>query len=353
MHNGRGDAQKSAKYSEQEAIPDQEVKDATCTKCGAWRGELGLEPNFHMFIDHLMQIFDEIKRVLKPTGTCWVNLGDTYSGSGGNNSNCSYSRKGSGGSGLMGDNVFARLKKRAGFATRSFDMSGVPGKSLCLIPERFATAMIEHQWILRNKIVWNKPNVMPSSIKDRFTGSHEYVFFFTKSRKYYFETQYEPYQSTPKQIAQYMKFDYEGQALKDYDSVGVQDPSDVKRRIIANMRGKFGGNKATGYGNPRYSGEPWVPQSELGRIIRDVWSISTQSYEEAHFATYPEKLVETPIKAGVPANGTVIDPFCGSRTTGLVAMKLARDFIGMDVSSEYLELAKKRLEPYLNQERLF
>jgi site-specific DNA-methyltransferase (cytosine-N4-specific) len=226
MHNGRGNAQKSAKYSEQEAIPDQEVKDATCTKCGAWRGELGLEPNFHMFIDHLMQIFDEIKRVLKPTGTCWVNLGDTYSGSGGNNTNCTYSRKGSGGSGLMGNNVYARLKKRAGFRTRSFDMSGVPGKSLCLIPERFAIAMIDHGgWTLRNKIIWHKPNVMPSSIKDRFTVSYEYVLFFTKSKQYYFETQYEPYRTSPKQIAQYMQFDYEGQAIKDYESAGAQDPS--------------------------------------------------------------------------------------------------------------------------------
>jgi DNA modification methylase len=255
----------------------------------------------------------------------------------------------------MGDNVYARLKKRAGFRTRSFDMSGVPGKSLCLIPERFAIAMIDHGgWTLRNKIIWHKPNVMPSSIKDRFTASHEYVLFFTKSKQYYFETQYEPYQTSPKQIAQYMQFDYEGQAIKDYESAGAQDPSDVKRRVMEDIRSKFGGaNKHAGYGNHTYSGKHFEPQPDLGRIMRDVWKISTQSYEEAHFATYPEKLCETPIKAGCPVNGTVIDPFMGSGTTGLVAMKLARDFIGVDVNADYCELTKKRLDPYLNQERLF
>jgi site-specific DNA-methyltransferase (adenine-specific) len=319
MHNGRGDAQKSAKYSEQEPIADQELTDATCTKCGAWRGELGLEPTFHMYIKHLVRIFDEVKRVLKPTGTCFVNLGDTYASS----------SKGSGGSGELGygDGVYARLKKRAGFSPpHKFELGTVKEKSLCMIPERFAMAMIDRQWILRNKIVWAKPNVMPSSIKDRFTVSHEYVYFFTKSpKKYYFDTQYEPYKSDKSELARHPT----GQS-------------------------SFGGhNKYAGYDNGTYSDKVWEPQIEVGRITLDVWSISTQPYGEAHFATYPEKLCETPIKAGCPpVNGTVIDPFCGSGTTGLVALKLARDFIGIDVSSEYLELAKKRLEPYLNQERL-
>jgi DNA modification methylase len=123
---------------------------------------------------------------------------------------------------------------------------------------------------------------------------------------------------------------------------------------MEDIRSKFSGaNKHAGYGNHTYSGKHFEPQPDLGRIMRDVWKISTQSYEEAHFATYPEKLCETPIKAGCPVNGTVIDPFMGSGTTGLVAMKLARDFIGVDVNADYCELTKKRLDPYLNQERLF
>jgi site-specific DNA-methyltransferase (cytosine-N4-specific) len=298
MHSGRGDAQKSAKYSEQEHIADRELSDATCVKCGAWRGELGLEPTIDMFIDHLIQIFDAVKTVLKPTGTLWVNMGDTYAGSGGNNTNCSYSRKGSGGSGLMGDNVYARLKKRAGFNTRRLDTSGIPGKSLCMVPERFAIAMIERGgWVLRNKIIWHKPNVMPQSIKDRFTVDWEYLFFFSKQQDYYFETQYEPYLSEPPSSSEYIS--------------------------------RFG-----------------------GRIKRAVWTIPTQAYGDEHFAAYPVGLCKTPIQAGCPPNGQVLDPFCGTGATGEAALQLGRDFIGIDINPKFCELARKRLEKYIGQERL-
>jgi DNA modification methylase len=266
LHSGRDDAQKSGKYSEQEPIPDIEMQDELCTKCGAWRGQLGQEPTIDMYVDHLMQIFDEIWRVLRPDGTLWVNFGDTYSSS----------RKGSGGSGLQGDNVYARLKKRAGFNPRKFDMSGILDKSLSMIPERWAIAMIDRGWILRNKIVWHKPNSMPSSTKDRFSVDWEYLFFFAKKERYYFNTQYEPYQSTPKDLEE---------------------------------RSRFGGDKAAGYGSRLYSGNVWEPihndtDDERimggGRIKRCVWTIPTQAYSDHHYATYPVELCETPIKAGCP-----------------------------------------------------
>jgi DNA modification methylase len=355
LHSGRGDAQKSAKYSEQEHIPDRELQDATCSKCQAWLGELGLEPNPNMFIDHLIEIFDGVGYVLKDNSTVWVNFGDTYSGSGGNNTNCGYSRKGTGGSGEMGDGVYARLKKRASFQVRRFDTSGIPGKSLCMIPERFAMAMIERGWILRNKIIWHKPNVMPQSIKDRFTVDWEYLFFFTKQREYYFDTQYEPYQSTPKQLSSYMKTDYEGTSLKDYNSAGAQNPSDTKRRIITSMRrGRFGGDKAPGYNNDKYSGKAWEPnESAKGRIMRSVWTIPTEPNGDEHYASYPTKLCKTPILAGCPPGGTVLDPFCGTGATGEAALSLGRDFIGIDVSQKFCELTRKRLDKYIGQERLF
>jgi len=321
LHAGRGDAQKSAKYSEQEAIPDLQLTDVTCTKCGAWRGELGLEPRIDMFIDHLVQISDAVGHALKPAGTLWVNLGDTYSGSGGNNSNCSYSRKGSGGTGEMGDRVFARLKQRASFQARRFDTSGIPGKSLCLIPERFALVMIKRGWILRNKIIWHKPNVMPQSIKDRFTTDWEYLFFFTKQRDYYFETQYEPYQTIPKPGAS-----------------------------------RFGGDKAPGYNNNKYSGKEWKPDTTVnggGRIKRAVWSISTEPYGDEHYAAYPTELCKTPILAGCPVGGTVLDPFMGTGATGESALKLARDFVGIDISAKFCKLALARLDKHIAQERLF
>jgi site-specific DNA-methyltransferase (adenine-specific) len=188
-----------------------------------------------------------------------------------------------------------------------------------MIPERFAIAMIDRGWILRNKIIWHKPNVMPQSMQDRFTVDWEYLFFFTKQkREYYFNTQYEPYHSTPKQ--------------------GI----------------KFGGDKATGYGNHLYSGKGWdVNETAEGRIMRSVWTVSTEPYGDEHFAAYPVDLCKTPIEAGCPPGGTVCDPFCGTGATGEAALSLGRDFIGVDVSGKFCELTRKRLDKYLYQERLF
>jgi DNA modification methylase len=316
LHAGRGDAQKSAKYSEQERIPDREMSDQLCVKCRAWKGQLGQEPKIGLYIRHLLQIFDEVHRVLRPDGTLWVNLGDTYSTGGG--------AKGTGGSGLMGDNVYARLKKRAGFAPRNFDTSGIPEKSLCLIPYRFAMAMIDRGgWILRNILVWHKPNCMPGSTKDRFTVDYEPIFFFSKKQKYFFTTQYEAYQSPPGELA----------------------------------RGpKFGGDKAAGYGDRAYSGNEWhpAPEAEIpGRIKRCVWSIPTRGYAGNNYAAYPPELCETPIKAGCPeSGGVVLDPFAGSGATGVAALKLARDFIGIEIGADFCRQATERLKQAAPDHRL-
>jgi DNA modification methylase len=349
MHNGRGDAQKSAKYSEQEPIPDLDIADGICLKCGAWRGELGLEPTRELFIEHLVAIFDEVYRVLTPDGTCFVNISDTYASH----------TKGSGGQGKMGDQVFARLKARAGFEPRKFELGRLKPKSLCQIPPLFEIAMQEHGWIPRQRIIWVKPNVMPSSVTDRFTPSYELVLFFVKRpKKYYFQMQYQPYETSEKELARYIRLDYGGQATKDYDSALAQNPSDTKRRIIASMRRgkKFGGHKAEGYGNNVYSGKPWTPQEEsLGRNMRDVWSISTESYEGQHFAAYPEELCRRCIAAGCPPGGIVLDPFMGSGSTCAAAMQVARDFVGIELNQQYIDdaLRLRLQEKYLCQERLF
>jgi len=221
----------------------------------------------------------------------------------------------------MGDGVYARLKKRASFQARRFDTSGIPGKSLCMIPERFAIAMIDRGWILRNKIIWHKPNVMPQSIKDRFTVDWEYLFFFSKQKEYYFNTQYEPFRSDP-----------------PYKTTS-----------------RFGGDKAAGYGNDLYSGKSWESNSTVeGRIKRAVWTIPTEPYGDEHYAAYPVDLCKTPIEAGCPAaGGTVLDPFMGTGATGEAALELARDFVGVDISAKFCELTVKRLDKYISQERLF
>jgi site-specific DNA-methyltransferase (cytosine-N4-specific) len=284
LHAGRGDAQKSGKYSEQESIPDREMQDELCVRCGAWKGQLGQEPKIGLYIRHLLQIFDEVKRVLRPDGTLWVNLGDSYGNGGGE----------------------------------------MPEKSLSMIPERFALSMIERGWILRSKIVWHKPNGMPQSAKDKFTSDWEPIFLFAKNQKYYFATQYEPYQSSAPELE----------------------------------RGaRFGGDQAAGYGNRAYSGNEWdpAPETEIpGRIKRSVWSIPTHGYAGQHFAAYPPEICETPIKAGCPESGggIVLDPFAGSGATGVAALKLARNFIGIDISPEFCRQAVERLKGVAPDHRL-
>lgn len=190
-------------------------------------------------------------------------------------------------------------------------------KCLCMIPERFAIEMTNRGWILRNEIIWHKPNCMPSSVKDRFTVDFEKIFFFTKSKKYYFETQYEE----------------------------LSINTDIKYRQKLRQNKKYN-NK-----------EPYkknLPKSfnEKGKNKRAVWRICPKPFPEAHFAVYPEELCETPIKAGCPEGGIILDPFFGAGTTGLVALKQNKKFIGIELNKEYIQIAKKRLKPYLEQKTL-
>jgi site-specific DNA-methyltransferase (adenine-specific) len=245
-------------------------------------GQLGLEPTFQEYLDKLIAIFDEVKRVLRKDGTCWVVLGDTYSG--GVNSNDS--------------------KKVYGAKTlKPIKAIGFQCKSLLQIPSRFAIMMTDHGWILRNEIIWYKPNAMPSSVKDRFTVDFEKVFFFVKNKKYWFEQQlekliYKPHKPNNKK-------------------------ADLSRLDLLEDRI---------WGNPQ------------GRNKRCVWQIPTKPFKEAHFAVFPPTLVVPMIKAGCPENGIVLDPFIGSGTVAEVALKLNRHFIGIELSPEYCEMAKKRIK---------
>ena len=262
-------------------------------------GQLGLEPTFQEYITRLCDIFDEVKRVLKKEGTCWVNMGDTYSNSGGAGSQYKA-------------NKFERDK---GISSDSRHYGGhtcddLQEKCLCQIPSRFAIEMCNRGWILRNEIIWHKPNCMPSSAKDRFTVDFEKIFFFTKSKKYYFETQYENNKLSVKWKEPNKKYlhktsgDSETSQIKKFNRVGS----------INNNRNK-----------------------------RCVWKINTKPYKEAHFATYPPALIETPIKAGCPKGGIVLDPFFGSGTSGLVAKNLNRNYIGIELNKEYIKIAERRL----------
>lgn len=263
-----------------------------CPDCGAKKidFQLGLEPTFHEYVMRLCGIFDEAKRVLKRDGTCWVNLGDTYS-----------------------------IKKGKVF---------LPSKCLCQIPSRFAIEMCNRGWILRNEIIWYKPNCMPSSIKDRFTVDFEKMFFFVKNKKYRFETQYEPMSETTINDSRFGK------------EVKTENTKDFMK---ANM-----GNKSKDPAQTRRSFKNLI--NKPGRNKRTVWKITTKPFKEAHFAVFPEELIETPIKAGCPIGGTVLDIFCGSGTTGVVAEKFSRKFIGIELNPNYIKIANKRID---QERRLF
>ena len=283
-------------------------------------GQLGNEPDFTDFISKLTEIYKEVYRVLKPEGTCYVNLGDTYmGGTAGSGGNCGKHIE-------NGTNKYAKSTK----FNNGVKKNKLPNKSLALIPERFAIEMTNNGWILRNQIIWHKPNQMPSSAADRFTVDFEKIFFFVKqSTGYYFEQQLE------KAIGYDRRKDitYKGgnkdvsigkhQRWKNYKNLQDkgQDPNTMHKR------------RAEGLPDEIY----------FKRNTRTVWSINTKPFSDAHFAVFPETLVERMIKSGCPENGIVLDPFMGAGTTAVTAKKLNRNYIGYDLNPDYVKIANNRL----------
>lgn len=270
--------------------------------------QLGSETNFKDFVNNLADVFDEVKRVLKDTGTCFVNLGDTFSGSNG----AGYS-----------PTKWKKLYDGESLNKKNGKIDLLPNKCLCMIPERFAIEMVDRGWCLRNQIIWHKPNQMPSSATDRFTVDFEKIFFFVKQPMgYYFEQQLEPAltnENRPNGV--------ERDRIYDYNS---------KQKIITGRTSKNGQGNGE-LANGKRFGDTGI------RNVRTTWSVNTEPNSEAHFATYPQRLVERMIKAGCPENGIVIDPFFGSGTTGIYARKSNRNFIGIELNPEYVDIANKRI----------
>ena len=260
--------------------------------------QIGLEETPEEFIANLCDTFDEVYRILKDDGTLFVNLGDSYSG---NNAISTKSRRGF----VKGikDQI---LKKNNCLAKR---------KSLVGIPAMFQLEMIKRGWILRNKIIWQKSNVMPESVNDRFTNDYEEVFFFTKNQKYYFNKLYEPYSEKTLH------------SFKD-------------GKIPNSHKYLEAGKSKTGMRD----GREWIAVvSEKGRNMRTVWKIGTVGIKEAHFSTFPLELARRCIKAGCPTNGTVLDLFMGSGTTNIASAKLGIKSIGIELMKDNIEIAKKRI----------
>lgn len=306
-------------------LPDESI-DCAITSPPYWalrdygvEGQLGLEPTFQEYITKLCDIFDEVKRVLKKEGTCWVNIGDTYASGGGASRHRGYN-----------DPKYPNGRNGNFDEPNANPQQGALEKSLCQIPSRFAIEMTNRGWILRNEIIWHKPNCMPSSVEDRFTVDFEKIFFFVKSKKYYFEQQLEPYTSPMNR--------WGGEKTEAYQGKYADQDGD-----------KFNSPRARNT-RPSYpERERTLRPNEEGKNKRTVWSINTKGYSEAHFATYPEKLVEPMIKAGCPKGGIVLDIFMGSGTTAIVALQLDRKYLGIELNEEYIKIAQDRIKPYENK----
>ena len=280
-------------------------------------GQLGLEPTFDLYIKHLCDIFEETKRVLKDEATLWVVLGDTYSSSGGMThiKHLKTAKVGATKSGIQ--LASSKWRKENKFK------NNIPDKSLVGIPFRFAIEMINRGFILRNVCVWYKNNVMPSSATDRFTVDFEYIFFFSKQSKYYFEQQFE--KSLQKFTTGYTP---------------IKNPKTEKGKLRAENKGQYRSNSKETGGVGRINPK--------GRNKRTVWSIPTKPFKEAHFAVFPEALIKTPILAGCPPKGIVLDMFSGAGTVAVVARKQNKNTINIELNPEYIRMAKRRLENECN-----
>jgi DNA modification methylase len=283
-----------------------------CRKCGAQRqdGQIGLEPTPEAYVESMVAVFREVKRVLRSDGTVWLNLGDSYSSSTkGDNRTDAQERP------RDADGFHSGSGKRWHTGTWRVD-TGLKPKDLVGIPWRVAFALQADGWYLRSDIIWAKPNPMPESVTDRPTKSHEYLFLLSKSPRYFF------------------------------DAEAVREP--MAEASEARYGYAFGGDKAVrmtaeeanGAGSRTHPIGTRV--AAAGRNLRSVWTIATQPYPGAHFATFPQALVEPCIKAGSPQGGIVLDPFAGSGTTGLVAQRLSRRAVLIDLNGDYLTQVMER-----------
>lgn len=325
--------------------------------------QIGMEASVDEYLNKLSSVFSEIYRVLKDTGACWVNIGDVY-----NNQS-----------------------------------------SLSCIPDKFKIMMVESGWICRNEIIWHKPNAMPSSAKSRFNNDYEKLYFFVKKSKYYFETQYEPFKSvvakntTTKNKGKYQSEEQESlvrqgmnksrgsklvylrknlptqeefvQFMRKRTTIDdIVENSNLKRSKVEHWFRKdkcgFSFPSVDDWNSIKWLIDDWsekfididakltdvtietddiLKNAQNGRIKRAVWSINTKPFKGCHYAPYPEELIKTPIISSCPKNGIVLDPFCGSGTTGVVCVENERNFIGIELNEEYCEISKKRIEERLLQ----
>ena len=285
--------EKSAEEAKRKGTPYKNK----CGKCGAKRidQQLGLEETPEKYVENMVKVFREVKRVLKDDGTLWLNIGDSYA----RTPNSQVSQSGLCATKNDDKKYEYSHKKNYGDIIKPKDLVGIPW--------RVAFALQADGWYLRQDIIWHKPNPMPESVTDRCTKSHEYIFLLTKSAKYF--------------------YDNDAIAEKTLTMDNSNRDRDIEKLNNTPGRTRMGGLKTNNYQT---------------RNKRSVWKINTQPYKDAHFAVFPSKLPELCIKAGSSEGDVVLDPFFGSGTTGWVAQRLGRKWIGIELNPEYVKIAENR-----------
>ena len=276
-------------------------------------GQVGLEETPDAYVRKLVDIFRLVRDKMKDDGTLWLNLGDSYWGGGWRgaalNENSGDMQKAHKGT-HCGQNIKVGTGKHEIYKP----------KDLIGIPWMVAFALQADGWYLRQDIIWHKPNPMPESVTDRCTKSHEYIFLLSKKQNYY------------------------------YDAEAIKDPYTKPMNRWGGQKLKANGTSTwdDGTGQETYRDRDMRPD-ENGRNKRSVWTVNTKPYKEAHFATFPEKLIEPCILAGCPEKGIVYDPFMGAATTALVALRADRKFVGSEINPEYVKIGNKRIKMLLTQ----
>lgn len=300
-------------------------------------GQIGLEDTPDEYVARLVDVFAEVRRVLAPDGTLWLNLGDTYASKPAGVDGVSGS---STLHGVMTPKYQATLRSSVG-SKRATLVKGLPEKNLIGIPWRVAFALQADGWWLRSDCIWNKPNPMPESIQDRPTKAHEYVFLLTKSARYFYDADAVRTTAAEASIGRWAQ-NVDDQLGSDRANGGaktngpmraVGGPRRQKHRTIRDGIDTNGGGQG--------SGEMSFPAMTAN--LKTVWTIPTMPFREAHFATFPPALVIPCVKAGSREGDLVLDPFCGSGTTGVVARKLARRFVGIELNPDYADMARRRI----------
>ena len=281
-------------------------------------GQLGLEKTPEEYVARMVEVFREVKRVLKRDVTLWLNLGDCYT------------------SGNRPDRDPRLISETSGLTNRSSGLGraktppGLKPKDLVGIPWRVAFALQSDGWYLRQDIIWAKPNPMPESVRDRCTKAHEYVFMLSKSARYRYDAEAvkEP-----------------GRAMNTHDATGptYMAPGQTRQTGSRKTDKQRGHSRRHAGFNDRWDAMGKVGQCSMMVNLRSVWTIATRPFQEAHFATFPPELPERCIKASCPVGGVVLDPFFGAGTVGVVAKQLGRDFIGIELNHQYCEMAERRI----------